>query len=212
MVVALYPEAFTVVARADTGIRDFQDLRGKRVGIGTSGVGYNFTRDVILRFYGWTSSGPERVLEFAPAEQNRALCSDKVDAIVFEAGHPNGLTQEATTDCRARLVRVAGQPIDRLLSTHPYYIRSVIPGGMYMGNPEDVPTIGTRALLVSLSNEPDELVYAVVKAVLENFAVFRLLHPALSSLEMQNMVPSESVIPVHPGALKYYREVDLFRR
>jgi uncharacterized protein len=38
-VMALYPEAFTVVARADTGIRDFQDLRGKRVGIGTSGVG-----------------------------------------------------------------------------------------------------------------------------------------------------------------------------
>src|SRR6516165_3229262 len=57
-VIALYPEAFTVVARADTGIRDFQDLRGKRVGIGTSGVGYNFTRDVILWFYGSTTSAP----------------------------------------------------------------------------------------------------------------------------------------------------------
>ena len=71
MVTALYPEAFTVVAGADTGIRDFQDLRGKRVGIGTSGVGYNFTRDVILWFYGSTTSAPERVLEFAPAEQNQ---------------------------------------------------------------------------------------------------------------------------------------------
>src|SRR5262249_40959619 len=154
MVIALYPEAFTVVARADTGIRDFPDLRGKRVGIGTSGVGYNFTRDVILEFYGWTTSG--RVLEFAPAEQNQALCSKKADAIIFEAGHPNGLTQEATTDCRARLVRVAGQPIDRLLATHPHYIASVIPGGMYVGNPRDVATIGTRAVLVSSSNQPDE--------------------------------------------------------
>src|SRR6516162_8045434 len=45
VVIALYPEAFTVVARADTGIRDFEDLRDKRVGIGTSGVGYNFTRE-----------------------------------------------------------------------------------------------------------------------------------------------------------------------
>jgi TRAP transporter TAXI family solute receptor len=212
MVIALYPEAFTVVARADTDIRDFHDLRGKRIGIGTSGVGYNFTRDVILRFYGWTTSGPERVLEFAPAEQNQALCSNKVDAIIFEAGHPNGLTQEATTDCRARLVRVAGQPIDRLLAAHPYYVRSIIPGGMYVGNPGDVPTIGTRAVLVSLSNEPDELVYAVVKAVFENFAVFRLLHPALSTLDMQKMVPSEAVIPIHPGALKYYREAGLFRQ
>src|SRR6516162_9065368 len=209
MVIALYPEAFTVVARADTGIRDFEDLRDKRVGIGTTSVGYNFTRDVILGSYGWTTSGPERVLEFAPAEQNQALCSNKVDAIIFEAGHPNGLTQEATTDCRARLVRVAGPPIDRLLATHSYYIASVIPGGMYAGNPGDVPTIGTRAVLVSSSNQPDELIYAVVKAVFENFAVFRQLHPALSTLEIKNMVPSEAVMPIHPGALKYYREAGL---
>jgi len=209
MLIALYPEAFTVVARADTGIRDFQDLRGKRVGIGTSGVGYNFTRDVVLGFYGSTIPDPERVLEFAPAEQNQALCSNKVDAIIFEAGHPNGLTQEATTDCRARLVRVAGPPIDRLLATHSYYIASVIPGGMYAGNPGDVPTIGTRAVLVSSSNQPDELIYAVVKAVFENFAVFRRLHPALSTLEIKDMVPSEAVMPIHPGALKYYREAGL---
>src|SRR6516225_1733961 len=208
-VIALYPEAFTVVARADTGIRDFQDLRGKRVGIGTSGVGYNFTRDVILGFYGWTTSGPERVLEFPPAEQNQALCSNKVDAIIFEAGHPNGLTQEATTDCPARLVRVAGPPIDRLLATHSYYIASVIPGGMYPGNPGDVPTIGTRAVLVTSSNQSDELTYAMVKAVSENFAVFRRLHPALSTLDIKDMVPSEAVMPIHPGALKYYREAGL---
>ena len=209
VVIALYPEAFTVVARADTGIRDFQDLRGKQVGIGTSGVGYNFTRDVILGFYDWTTSGPERVLEFAPAEQNQALCSNKVDAIIFEAGHPNGLTQEATTDCQARLVRIAGQPIDRLLATHPYYIASVIPGGMYAGNPGDVPTVGTRAVLLSSSNQPAELVNAMVKGVFDNFAVFRQLHPALSTLNIREMVPSASVIPIHQGALNYYREVGL---
>jgi hypothetical protein len=210
ILIALYPEAFTVVARPDTGIRDFQDLRGKRVGIGTSGVGYNFTRDVILGFYGSAIPDPERVLEFAPAEQNQALCSNKVDAIIFEAGHPNGLTQEATTDCRARLVRVAGSPIDRLLATHSYYIASVIPGGMYAGNPGDVPTIGTRAVLVTSSNQPDELTYAAVKAVFENFAVFRRLQPALSTLEIKDMVPNEAVMPIHPGALKYYREAGLF--
>jgi len=206
MVVALYPEEFTVVARADTGIRDFEDLRAKRVGIGTSGVGYNFTHDVILGFYGWTTFDPAHVLELAPAEQNQALCNGKVDAIIFEAGHPNGLTQEATTNCRASLVRVAGQPIDRLLATHPYYNASIIPGGMYAGNPSDVPTIGTRAVLVASSNQPDDLVYAMVKAVFDNFTVFRQLHPALSTLEMREMVPSSSVIPIHPGALNYYQE------
>jgi len=108
-----------------------------------------------------------------------------------------------------RLVRVAGQPIDRLLATHPYYIAYVIPGGMYAGNPSDVPTIGTRAVLVSSSAQPDELVYAIVKAVSENFVLFRQLHPALSNLEMREMVPGTSALPIHPGALNYYREKGL---
>ena len=205
ILIALYPEAFTVVARADTGIRDFQDLRGKRVGIGKSGAGYTFTRDVVLGFYGWTISDPERVQEFGPAEQNQALCSNKVDAIIFTAGHPDGLTQEATTGCRAKLVRVAGSPIDRLLATHSYYIAAVIPGGMYAGNPKDVPTIGTQAVLVTSSDQPDELAYGVVKAVFDSFGDFRRLHPALSTLEIKHMVPGDAVVPIHPGAFYYYR-------
>ena len=207
--IALHREAFTVVARADSGIRDFQDLGRKRVGVGTSGVGYNFTYDVVLGFYGSATSSPERVLELPPAEQNQALCENKVDAIIFEAGHPNGLTQEATTDCRARLVRVAGPPIDRLLATHSDYVAYIIPGGMYPGNPDGIPTIGTQAVLVTSSNQSDELCYAVVKAVIENFADFRRLHPALSTLEIKDMVPGGSVIPIHPGALSYYREAGL---
>ena len=206
MLIALYPEAFTVVARTDTGIRDFQDLRGRRVGIGRSGAGYTFTRDVVLASYGWAISDPEHVVELGPAEQNQALCSNQVDAIIFEAGHPNGLTQEATTGCRSSLVRVAGSPIDRLLATHSYYVATVIPGGMYAGNPDNVLTIGTRAVLVTSSDQPDELAYAVVKAVFENFADFRRLHPALSTLKIRDIVPSEAVIPIHPGALRYYRE------
>ena len=41
--------------------------------------------------------------DLGPADQNQALCGNKIDAIIFEAGHPNGLTQEATTGCQARL-------------------------------------------------------------------------------------------------------------
>jgi TRAP transporter TAXI family solute receptor len=107
------------------------------------------------------------------------------------------------------LVRVAGQPIDRLLATHPYYTASIIPGGMYAGNPGDVPTIGTRAVLVSSSDQRDDLVYAMVKAVFDNFAVFRQLHPTLSTLEIREMVPSRLAMPIHPGALNYYRDVGL---
>ncbi len=209
LLIAFYPEAFTVIARADTGLQSFADLQGKRVGIGQTGAGYTFTRDVVLGFYGWTISDAARLRELGPAEQNQALCSNKVDAIIFEAAHPSGLTQEATTECRARLLRVTGPQVDRLIATHPYYVASVIPGGMYPGNPDDVPTVGTRAVLVTSSTVSDALAYAMVKAVFENFTDFRRLHPTLSALNIKDMVPSTAVMPIHPGALKYYREAGL---
>lgn len=209
--IALQRQSFTIIVRADSKIHNFQDLRGKRVGLGKSGAGYGVTRDVVLGFYGWTISDFDRTLELGPAEQNQTLCAGQVDAIIFEAAHPNGLTQEATAACRARLVPIVGPPIDRLLATHPYYVASIIPGGMYDGNPNDIPTFGTPDLLVTSARQPDELAYAMVKAVIENFADFRRLHPALSTLTLKEMVPSDAVVPIHPGALRYYREQGLIR-
>ena len=208
-VVALHRESFTVVARSESAIRNFEDLRGKRVGIGTRGAGYTFTRDVVLGFFGWTISTFDRALELGPTEQNRTLCGNLVDAIIFEAAHPDGLTQEATSDCHARLVRVAGPPVDRLLAALPYYVASVVPGGMYEGNPADTPTFGTQTVLLTSSRQPDDLAYAVAKAVLEDFSEFRHLHPALPMLTKKDMVPSEAVMPIHTGALRYYREAGL---
>jgi len=209
MLIAFYPEAFTVVARAGSGIRDFRDLRGKRLGVGRSGAGYTFTRDAVLGAYGWTISEFGHVLELDPAQQQQALCGDAVDAVFFAAGHPNGVTQQVTTACGARLVRVAGEPIGRLLAAHPYYVASVIPGGMYAGNPDDVPTIATQAVLVTTSDQPDELAYAIVAAIFGHFADFRRLHPVLWTSNMEDMVPAGDVVPIHPGALKYYREAGL---
>jgi hypothetical protein len=106
-------------------------------------------------------------------------------------------------------VSVTGPQIDRLLATHSYYAASVIPGGMYVGNPDDVLTISTVVVLVTSSDQSDDLAYGIVKAVFDNLAVFRRLHPALATLNTKDMVPGEAVIPIHPGALKYYREAGL---
>lgn len=207
-VIALHRETFTVLARPDSRIQTFEDLRGRRVGIGRVGAGYIFARDIVLDSYGWTLADFEGSLELGPVEQNRALCEGRVDAIVFEAVHPDGLTQDATSRCQARLVQVAGPPIDRLFKLS-YYDKSVVPGGMYENNSNDTFTFGTQAVLVTSVRQPDDLVYALVKDTFENFEDFRRLHPALRSLDRTVLTPSGAVLPIHPGALRYYLEVGL---
>jgi len=209
VVLALHTEALAVIVRADAGIRRFEDLRHRRISVGRIGASYAVIRNDLLAAYGWSAAEFARSLELGPAEQNRALCHNRVDAIMFEAAQPNGFIQEVTIGCSARLLPLSGPTIAALLVTHPYYVASRIPGGMYDGNPDDVATFGTQALLVASARQPDPLTYAVVQAVWENFADFRRLHPALSTLNIKDMVPSGVVIPIHPGALNYYREAGL---
>ncbi|PKP81716.1 MAG: C4-dicarboxylate ABC transporter substrate-binding protein, partial [Alphaproteobacteria bacterium HGW-Alphaproteobacteria-2] len=81
-VFSLHPEPFTVVARADAGIKTFDDLKGKRVNIGNPGSGQRGTMDVVLAAKGWTTADFSVASELPPAEQAAALCDNNVDAMV----------------------------------------------------------------------------------------------------------------------------------
>ena len=96
--------------------------------------------------------------------------------------------------------------IDKLLGENTAYAAATIPGGMYPGNPDDLPSWGPKATIVTSADASDEVVYAVVKAVFENFDAFKRLHPAFGNLEESEMVSDGLTAEIHPGALKYYQE------
>ncbi len=204
-VMSVHPEPFTVVARADAGIKTFTDLKGKRVNIGNPGSGQRGTMEVVMKALGWTKDDFALASELKSAEQAQALCDNKVDAIVFTVGHPNGSIQEATTLCDAVLVPVEGPAIDKLVEEHPYYSHAIIPGGLYRGNPNDVKTFGVRATFVTASWVPDKVVDVVVRAVFENFERFKKLHPAFANLKPEEMVKLGLSAPLHPAAEAYYK-------
>jgi uncharacterized protein len=208
-VFALHPEPFTVVARADSGIESFDDLKGKRVNVGNPGSGQRSTMEVLMDAKGWIMDDFALASELKSAEQSQALSDNNVDAIVFTVGHPNGSIQEATTTTDARLVPVTGAEVDKLVADNPYYSKATIPGGMYRGNPDDVETFGVRATFVTSADVPEEVVYQVTKAVFENFEDFKQLHPAFATLDKQEIVTGGLSAPMHPGAEKYFKEVGL---
>ncbi|WP_410219418.1 TAXI family TRAP transporter solute-binding subunit [Paracoccus sp. (in: a-proteobacteria)] len=205
-VFAVHPEPFTVVARADSDVTNFEDLKGKRVNVGNPGSGSRGTFEVVLEAMGMSMSDFALTSELRPAEQSAALGDNQVDAITYTVGHPNGSIQEATSTVEARLVTVAGESIDQLVEEHPYYSKVTIPGGMYANNDEDTETFGVKATFVTSAAVPEETVYQVVKAVFDNFDRFKGLHPAFATLEPEEMISDGNSAPLHPGAERYYRE------
>jgi uncharacterized protein len=208
-VFSVHPEPFTVVALAGAEIETFDDLKGKRVNVGNPGSGQRSTMEVLMDRKGWTMDDFALASELKSAEQSQALADNKVDAIVFTVGHPNGSIQEATTTVDAVLVPVDGPEIDQLVEENQYYSKATIPGGMYRGTEEDTETFGVRATFVARADVPDEVVYAVVKAVFENFEDFKKLHPAFANLTKEEMVSAALSAPLHPGAKRYYEEAGL---
>ena len=206
---SLHPEPFTVVVREASGVGAFEELRGRRVNIGNPGSGQRGTMDVVMQAMGWTTADFALASELVSTEQSKALCDDRIDAMVFTVGHPSGSIREATTSCESRIVSVEGAPIDRLVAEHPYYRHAVIPGGLYPGTERDVPTFGVGATFVGSTRLSEEVVYEMVRAILANLDDFKRLHPAFESLEPREMVRDGLSAPLHEGALRYYREAGL---
>nr|WP_093096640.1 TAXI family TRAP transporter solute-binding subunit [Shimia aestuarii] len=205
-VFSVHPEPFTVVARADSGIKTFDDLKGKRVNIGNPGSGQRGTMEVLLEAKGWTTGDFALATELKAAEQSAALCDNQIDAMVYTVGHPSGSIQEATTACDSVLVTVDGAAVEQLIADNSFYRSATIPGGMYRGSDADTMTFGVGATFVTSADVSEDAVYAVVKSVFENFDDFKKLHPAFAVLKPEDMISAGLSAPLHDGAAKYYKE------
>jgi TRAP transporter TAXI family solute receptor len=165
----------------------------------------------LMEGHHWTKHSFAEASELKPADATKELCEGKIDAMVFSAGHPNGLIQEITSNCGAKLIPISGPEVDMLIAENPFYARTAIPGGMYQGNPQNSATFGVKATLVTTADADDEAVYQLTKAVFDNFDSFKTLHFVFATLEKERMVSTGLIAPIHPGALRYYREVGLIK-
>lgn len=208
-VFALHAEPFTVVARADAGIKVFDDLLGKRVNIGNPGSGQRETMEILMAAKGWDKKNFRLVSELSSVEQASALCDNKIDAFVFSVGHPAGSLKEAANSCDVVIVRVDGAVVDQLIAENSFYKAAVVPGGTYRGNPDDVPTFGVSASIMASATTDKEMIYIVVKSVFENLETLKKMHPAFKQLDRDKMAKNSPDVPIHDGAMRYYDEVGL---
>jgi len=205
-VFSVHAEPVTIIARKDANIKHVDDLVGKRVNIGNPGSGTEATWNVMWGAMGKTNADLKLAAQLKSAETPSALCDNKIDALFWLVGHPNGLSKEATTTCDAVMVEVSGPAITKLIADNSFYRTATIPGGMYRGNPNDTTVFGVGATFVSSTRASENTVYQVVKAVFENFDAFKKLHPAFAHLKEGEMIKDALSAPLHDGALKYYKE------
>jgi TRAP transporter TAXI family solute receptor len=205
-VFSVHPEPFQIIVAKDSGIESFEDLKGKRVNIGNPGSGQRGTMEVLMAAYGMTPDDFAIATELTSTEQSSALCDGKIDAFGYSVGVPNAGVAVATDGCEARIINLVSDNEKRLVEENSYYAFSTIPAGTYKTSDEDVITFGVMATFVTSEDQNEQTVYEVVRAVMENIEDFRKLHPAFANLQPENMIKNGMSAPLHPGAIRYYKE------
>ena len=199
-------EAFTIVARRDLAIRAAPDLRGKRINLGSPASGERVSMERVMAALGFAPKDFAETRELPLGQQHDAFCENALDAIVYTVRHPNGFVDDVVRTCGGILVEVSGPPIDALLATNPEYLRFVIPADTYISNPVAITTLGVRTAIITTTRLPENVAYEITKSLFENIDDFRRLHPDFATLVPRDMVPGGLIVPVHPGALRYYRD------
>lgn len=204
---SVHPEPFQIIAGKNSGINGWDDLKGKKVNIGNPGSGQRGSMELMMAKAGWTKKSFKLAAELTSTEQSKALCDGKIDAYVYSVGVPNSGVSIATDGCGARIVNFNNDIAKSFVtSTNPFYAWANIKKGTYKSTTSDVMTWGVKATFVTSTDTPENVVYEVVRAVFENIGEFKKLHAAYKYLDPKSMIKDGLSAPLHPGAIKYYKE------
>jgi TRAP transporter TAXI family solute receptor len=210
-VMALHAEPLTLIVRDGVEIENFEQLKGKRIAAGPPDSGQRILFDILTAASGWRAQEVGTLNAAPPEEAAQSFCAGELDAIFLMGNHPNALAQKLLNGCKGKLVAISGPAITKTLADRRYYASATIPAGLYNAAQPEIPTLGVRATLVTSDKVPSELVYALVRAVSENFSEFTAQHPGLVGLKREEIAEYGLTAPMHDGAVRYFREAGLIR-
>lgn len=204
-VLSFYPTKFLILTLQNAQITTFDQLKGKRIDIGGPNSTTRFMTEAVMAQKAWDWRSFSKVNEMSPSRKAQALCNGQIDAAFFTIGEPSGAVKYALScpGVSRAFVSFNGQAANALVTANPHYQKMTAGRGHGLA---DVGTMGTRMTLVASTSVPDDQVYTLVKAVLDNFNGFARLHPAYQGMTINDMVRSGLTAPLHPGAIRYFRE------
>ena len=205
-VLSLGAEPLHLVVGRESGITSFADLRGRRVNIGSPRSAERELMEALLALHGVGREDLAQATEMAPGRVAAALCAGEIDAFGIVVGGPAVAVAQATDECGARLVPLSGEAVTAVVAAVPGTTPVVIRKGTFATTADDVASVGVVFLLATSAAEDDDDVYALTRTIMEHLNEIRGYHPALADLKPERMVRDGILVPLHPGALRYFRE------
>src|SRR6201995_1261569 len=204
---AIYPNYIQIVATAESGIKTLADLKGKSLSVGAPRSGTELNSRAILAAAGLSYKDMGKI-EYLPfAESVDLMKNRQLNATLQSAGLGVASLKDLSTSSEINVVAVPKEVVDKI---GPPFVAAIIPAGTYTGQDKDVPTAAVINYLVTSSAVSDDLAYQMTKLVFESLPELANSHAAGREIKLEKAA-LDSPIPLHPGAIRYYKEKGLIK-
>lgn len=189
------------MVNADSPIRSVADLTGRVVSLGPRGGSAEFVGDRVLELFGIK---PRRVVYLGFADGATAMRDGVVDTNFGVIGIPVPAWVEASITRPMRFFGFTREQIETLTEKFPYLARTAIRAGVYRGQDAVIPTVQMWNAAVVHKDMPEDFVYELVKTIFANRDFLATVHPTSHETLPVNVFYTR--LPLHPGAVKFFRE------
>jgi len=204
---AIYPNYIQIVATAESGIKTLADLKGKSLSVGAPKSGTELNSRAILAAAGMTYKDMGKV-EYLPfAESVDLMKNRQLNATLQSAGLGVASLKDLSTSTEITVVSVPKATVDKI---GPPFVSVNIPANTYTGQDKDVPTAAVVNHLVTSSAVSDDLAYQMTKLIFESLPELANAHAAGKEIKLDKAAGG-SPVPLHPGAIRYYKEKGLIK-
>jgi len=205
----IYEGETYAVTLPESGIKTMNDLAGKTVALGPPGSGTVFNSSNVLRALGLLDKIKPRMMSFADA--GRAVENKQIDAF-FQSSSPAGSVTTLAETKGAYVIPFSDAELAKIIKMYPYYYKGVMKEGTYKGVP---PTAMPYLTVYWVVHErvPEKAVYDILTLVYKDDIKKQLGdgHKGWRQMEPDTKRYIGLGSPMHPGAVKYYKEKGLWQ-
>lgn len=197
----MYDTPFHFIALDKSGIKSVKDLAGRKSGIGPRAGTCGTYFPMMFKILGVDTT----IRNGQGSDMAAGLQDGLLDAFPFCAGVPIAAYSELETTNKVRFFTFTDDEIKKLKAALPELSDSVIPKGTYKQLNEDHKTVGVYNFAMAHKDVPEDLVYSIMKTVLENNALMVKGHASAKETLPENW-NRNTFLPFHPGAVRYLKE------
>ena len=205
---ALYPNYIHFVAAADSGIKSFADIKGKRISVGAPKSGTALNSNKILEAAGIDYKDFSRVEYLSYAESVELMKNRQLDVTLLSSGAGVAALRDLATSQKVVFLTIPEEIVTKI--GDPAYQVGIIPANTYEGQTEDVKTVSVQNFLVTHAGVSEQTVYTMTKTMFENLDQMVAAHAAAKGIKLENAAKNPPA-PLHPGAARYYKEVGILK-